>query len=528
VVYETRGTTLWFDEWQWALERRGGDVDTYLRPHNEHLSLVPVAVYKALFATVGIERSIPYRAVLVVAQALCAAIVYAYARPRVGTLPALACAALLLTLGPGWQDLLWPFQISWLLSLAAGIGALLALDRGDRRGEAAACALVVLSLASSGIGVAIAVCVLVDVLWRRPRAAWVVVAPAVLYAAWWLGWEDAVLGDGDVLRAPGFAADGVAATASALTGTAGGDATLGGGRPLAVAAAALLVWRLVRLGRVPGRVAALGTMLAVFWLLTGARRAQLASPEESRYLYVGALLVLLLVVELARGVALPRWAALVGALVVALFAAANLGDLRAAAAELRAESALTRARLGAVELARATVAPRHVVQLPGYPLLIVRARAYLAAARELGSPAATPAQLVDGPEPARIAADAELLGIVGPDLLAPPIVPLGARTGRVAADRGAGGCGRVGRRLGARTGEPLHFAVPPTGLLLVAAGRPVAVFLRRFATAFPARPQATLPAGVGAILRLPRDRSPRPWRVRLVSEGRVTACALWS
>jgi len=306
VVYETRGTTLWFDEWQWALERRGGDVDTYLRPHNEHLSLVPVAVYKALFATVGIERSIPYRAVLVVAQALCAAIVYAYARPRVGTLPALACAALLLTLGPGWQDLLWPFQISWLLSLAAGIGALLALDRGDRRGEAAACALVVLSLASSGIGVAIAVGVLVDVLWRRPPAAWVVVAPAVLYAAWWLGWEDAVLGDGDVLRAPGFAADGVAATASALTGTAGGDATLGWGRPLAVAAAALLVWRLVRLGRVPGRVAALGTMLAVFWLLTGARRAQLASPEESRYLYVGALLVLLLVVELARGVALPR------------------------------------------------------------------------------------------------------------------------------------------------------------------------------------------------------------------------------
>ena len=75
---------------------------------------------------------------------------------------------------PAWQNILWPFQVGWLLSLAAGLGALLALDRGDRRGEAAACALVALSLASSGIGVAIAAGVLVDVLWRRPRAAWIV------------------------------------------------------------------------------------------------------------------------------------------------------------------------------------------------------------------------------------------------------------------------------------------------------------------------------------------------------------------
>jgi hypothetical protein len=538
VVYETRGTTLWFDEWQWALERRGGDVDTYLRPHNEHLSLVPVAVYKALFATVGIERSLPYRAVLVVAEALCAAIVYAYARPRVGALPALACAALLLTLGPGWQDVLWPFQVGWLTSLAAGIGALLALDRGDRRSEAAACALVAVALASSGIGIPIALGVVVDVLSRRPRAAWVVAAPAVLYAIWWVGWDSASVAGTEVLRAPGFAADGLAATVSALTGLAGGDATLGWGRPLAVAAAGLLAWRLARLGRVPGRVAALGTMVAVFWLLTGARRAQLTSPEESRYVHVGAVLVLLLAVELARGVVLPRPAAIVGGVVVALVVAGNLGDLRAAAGELRAESALTRARLGAVELARATVDPRHVVELPGFPLLVVRAGPYFAAARELGSPAATPAQLANGPEPARIAADAELLRIAGARLLvpAPASLRVGKRPrGEAAAAPPRRGTSRGGEDAVAR-GDDACVAVrararsptvPRGGLLLVARGGPTAVFLRRFATAFPARSQATVRRGAGVVLlRLPPDRSPRPWHVRLAGPGRVTACGL--
>ena len=47
----TRGTTLWVDEWQWALHRRGNDLDAFLQPHNDHLSLVPVAVYRVLFAT---------------------------------------------------------------------------------------------------------------------------------------------------------------------------------------------------------------------------------------------------------------------------------------------------------------------------------------------------------------------------------------------------------------------------------------------------------------------------------------------
>src|ERR1700680_4819844 len=61
LYHETRGTTLWFDEWTWLLHRRGDSLGSYLDTHNGHLSLIPVAIYKLLFATVGIRSSGPYR-----------------------------------------------------------------------------------------------------------------------------------------------------------------------------------------------------------------------------------------------------------------------------------------------------------------------------------------------------------------------------------------------------------------------------------------------------------------------------------
>ncbi|MEA2455520.1 MAG: hypothetical protein QOI45_1782, partial [Thermoleophilaceae bacterium] len=32
LIYQTRGTTLWFDEWIWAMDRRGNDLGTFLEP----------------------------------------------------------------------------------------------------------------------------------------------------------------------------------------------------------------------------------------------------------------------------------------------------------------------------------------------------------------------------------------------------------------------------------------------------------------------------------------------------------------
>lgn len=83
----TRGTTLWFDEWQWALNRPGGDLGTYLRPHNEHLSLVPIAIYKALFVTAGLEHYGPYRALVIAGHLACVSLVFVHAGDGSATWP---------------------------------------------------------------------------------------------------------------------------------------------------------------------------------------------------------------------------------------------------------------------------------------------------------------------------------------------------------------------------------------------------------------------------------------------------------
>src|SRR5205807_840348 len=80
IAYETRGTTFWADEWLWILLRRGSSVATFLNPHNEHLSLVPIVIYKLLFATVGLHSYWPYRAVAIAAQLGCVTLVFVYAR----------------------------------------------------------------------------------------------------------------------------------------------------------------------------------------------------------------------------------------------------------------------------------------------------------------------------------------------------------------------------------------------------------------------------------------------------------------
>jgi hypothetical protein len=279
LYYETRGTTLWQDEWVWALYRRGNDAGTFLRPHNQNLSLIPIALYRILFATAGLGDDRPYRALVVAGHLGCVALLFVYSRRRVGSLGALCAAALILFLGPAWGNIIWPFQVGWLISLSAGLGALLMLDRVDRRGDAIACALLLVSLASSGIGVVVMLGILVELLWgRRWRELWVVAGPAALYALWWVTYQQTgATSQASVL--PRFVANEVASAVAAVAGLAGNTngvrsgTLLTFGRPLALIALGLLVWRLARLRRPSPRLLALLTMAGSFWSLTAVNRA---------------------------------------------------------------------------------------------------------------------------------------------------------------------------------------------------------------------------------------------------------------
>jgi hypothetical protein len=539
LYHATRETTLWFDEWQWALDRRGDDAGAFLEPHNGHLSLAPVAIYKLLFATAGLDDYGPYRAVVIAAHLLLVSLVFVYARARVGGVVALLAATLIVFLGPGWQDIIWSFQIGYLLSLVGGVGALLALDRGDRVGDLAASVLLALSLSSSGLGVPVALGLTVEVLWgrRRWRDAWIVAAPLALYLLWWVAYQDTDL-FGGVLTVPRYIAESAAVTISSLGGLARDtipreQGTLfAWGPALTVAAVAVLAWRIARLGGVPPRLLTLATIVLSFWALTELGRGAYSAPWEPRYMYVGAVVFVLGAVELARGVSVSwRQGALLAAAVAAA-ALSNLAVLRDAARFLRTEAQFTRAALGAVEIARPIVEPDHVVgAMPGYPYLIVRAGAYFAMSQELGSPAATPGGLEAEPEAARLRADAELARIHGV-----AAVESSRRAGAGAApavDEVAGGT--VARRGSCIEFQPadatlagesrhLDVTIPPSGVVLTPESGPAALGVRRFAAGF--RPVSRVPDSLSVTVRIRPDLSSRPWHLRISPTARTTVCGL--
>jgi hypothetical protein len=538
LIYETRGTTLWFDEWLWALEYRDNSLDGFIAPHNGHPTLIPVAIYRLLFATVGIDQSAPYRAVGIAGHLLCAALLYVYASRRAGVAVAILAASAILLLGPGWQNIVWPLQIGWLVSIAAGLGALLMLDRRDRLGDIAACALVALCVAASGPGVAIAAGLLVEAVRDRGvRSAWIVAVPLGLLAVWWLAYQDSGSVRRELSLAPGFAADSAAATLSALAGLAGpliGDdgTTLAWGRPLAVAAAGVLLWRLWRMERVPTRVLTLLSVLAAFWCLTAVQRAGIGPAESSRYIYVGAVFVVALGVELGRNVAVSRrtWFVVGGAAM--LIAVANVGDMRSGAAFLRDQALLTRTGLAALEIARPVAAPdRPVEGIAGYPLVVVRADQYFAIARDLGTPAASVDELRAAPEGARRRADEELTEIhavaVRPSVpQLEPDTPPTVDTTTGGEVRRRGGCVEFAPAAAgpAQLDPAVEITVPAGGVVITATGDGATVALRRFADGYPAEPVGRIAPGGAGRLAIRSDFAPEEWHARVASETRVVAC----
>ena len=344
-----RGQWFFGDEWAF-LGRRDVGRDTWqalLRPHNEHLSALPVAAYRSLLAAVGLHSYWPYLAVVLALHLLLAHLLWRLML-RAGAAPvtATALATLAALLGAGAENLLWAFQMGFVGSLTAGVGAVLLVDHEGGLGlrDVGAVELCLVSLACSGVGVPMVATVTLTVLLRRRgwrRAAAVTALPAVAYLAWYLAFgRDNTgaqlapplppLGLGAV---PRFAFDGLAHALGEATGLRGGGAVL------LVGLAVLLVRRPSLLqGRSVAAVACAGGA-AGFFLLAGTSRVAFG-PEQarvSRYVYVGALLLLPLA-ALALDVVLERLRrpALAVLPLVGCLLAVNLAALFDAADETRA------------------------------------------------------------------------------------------------------------------------------------------------------------------------------------------------
>jgi hypothetical protein len=521
------GLTFFQDSWEFLMNRREISADALLQPHSEHIVVVPVALEQLLLRVFGMSSMVPETVVLVALLLATAGLLFVYVRRRLGPWSALIAAVLLLFLGPAWMDLLWPFQITLVGSALFGLAMLLALERGDRRWDLAACAFLALSIGFNSLGLAFAAGAAVDVLQRHRSRGWrriyVPAIPLALYAVWYLGWGHAGethVSLHNVAVSPGYVAEGLLASVdsllalSTIAGEGIGRSKLG--IPVLIGLAALLAYLLLRGRRPSPRLWPALATAAAFWFLAAFNSIPGREAWSSRYLYLGSLFVLLIAADLLNGVRFNRWALAAAAGLTLGVVALNLSPLGEGRDFFEEQTVLTRADLGAIEIAERTVEPAFALppEISGTSFLNeVTAGEYLQAVREYGSPAYSPAELAAAPEAGRRQADVVLANAL----------PLGIELRAPAAGaRAAGDCVEVPAGSGA--GAPPLALRPGATTIELAPGEPGTIRLRRFSTHDYPLVSSGVAGGSTTRLFIPRDRSSRPWRLRVEAAQGAAVC----
>ena len=219
---------------------------------------------------------------------------------------------------------------------------------------------------------------------------------------------DSTVSAAGVRGAAGWALDAAAAAA-------GGLAVLGpnwGRTLLAVLGAAIVVAALRR--RFSPRLAGLLVAGVLFWALTGVSRSSglySESPFASRYVEIGAPIVLLVIVELCRGRTLAGWWRVPIAVLVAICVWRGASELVEQGVLLRHNSDTVLAGIAAMEIARPHVDP-DLIPVPAAAPQIRAEDYFRATAGARRSVVGDPAARLGGlPEAARLGGD-ELLAAI--------------------------------------------------------------------------------------------------------------------
>jgi hypothetical protein len=508
----------------WDIEPAHG-IEYFLAPSNGHLQVLGKLLYRGLFETVGANYAV-FRAVDVAGVMVCVALFFELARRRVGPMVALVPCLSLLFLGYAWESFLWAFDMHTIYALALGLGAILALGRGNRRGDVAACVLLVLSVAMIELGLAFVVGVAISVLLRpdRLRRAWIFLVPVTLYGCWWIWaqhFDQPAIEWENVKLIPVTVTDALAAVVGSVFGlNPTGEGTFepltgvtAWGSALAALAVAALVWRVAR-GKVPRTIwIFLGVVLAYWVLIALGGRA----PDSSRYIFVGTLLVFLIAADALAGARLPKPAVLAALCIVALAIPPNIAKLYDGRGPQLNDATNTRVEYAMLELARDEVPPHYkagddkrVADRGGHVFTSLEAEDYFAGADRFGSLAMPLEELRDETLERREIADATLVGAFG--LALDPAAPPTDATACPSS-------------LDGRPGSGVFFLPPRRGALLGSrAQRPVAVAAGRFGEGSSGVEVGKLEPGAWAELSLPPDAAPDRWW--FVVDGPVYVCPL--
>ena len=510
----TRGLTFNLDEWTVVTQRRGPGAPSLLEPHNEHLTLLFLAIFLPLLKIGGLDAFALMMVPLVALQLGLGCLLFDIARRRVGAGVALGVAAFALVCGFAYENFLIPGQAAQMLSVVAGVGAFALLDRPRTQGtDRALAALMVVALASSGLGIPIVLGIAVELaLTAQGRERlWVVAAPFGLYLLWYVAYGTNRAGFDELALSALWAWSAASHAAGAIIG----ERQIEPGQQMLVLMLVILAYRAFRADRA-GRVrlAALAVILLTFYGLTAVSRHDIAPPSSSRYLTVGVVFLLLMLVEAARGWRIRRWVPFV----VLLLAWVSLGKTDGGAEALRDGRALflqrsghVRASLGAVGLlGRQRLAPTFEIAPLAAPFL--EAGPWFDTLDELrGDPGYGVAEIRRAPADVRAFADDTLVRAGGLQLR--PVRPRG-RTGAASSSTRPGRCG-----------DPAGAPVPPAGVRVEAGkSKPMTLRARRFGTEWAMVGVLPIPAGRAVELHPLPDASAVPYVVQ--AQGAARICRL--
>jgi hypothetical protein len=532
ILVLNRGTSLSPDELAFLLGSPDLGVNHALEPYGGHLILTSRLLYKVLFEVFG-TGYVPFRLLAAGTVLTTAGLLFVYGRRRIGAVAALPPAVLMLFFGSDALHVLAGNSFTVVAPMALGIGALLALDRADRRGDVLACVLLCLAVVTYSTALAVVAGVIVALLLvpGGRRRLWVPGVPVAIYGVWFVWAHVSATAKGsslvlaNVLLIPTWCFQSLEAVMAGLTGMdyhfANAPAVAPVGPALALIAIVALVWSMRRFGASAALWAVIAIPLGLWALQAVAADKPGNFPGSPHYLYPGAVLVLLVGIEAARPL---RWTRglLVGLYAVGAVAlATNLALLNDASKEARTNTTpQLRAALAGVEIAGAQTPPGFAFGAPAkvdpnLPAAFLGVQeelgkaptaAYLTAVRRYGHLGYRPDQLREqgsgGQRLAPAIADTVLVAALG----------LHVRPAAVAA-ASAGRCRAAG------TPVPV---LPGAAVVVRGGAGPVAV--RRFAAG------TTVPVGSAlatpVVLRFPRDNAPtRPWLVTAAGP-RARICAL--
>jgi hypothetical protein len=505
------------------LRHSGGGLEYFFAPSNGHLQVLGKLLYRGIFETFGANYAV-FRAFDVAGVMVCVGLFFELARRRIGPLVALVPCFSLLFLGFAWESFLWAFDLHTIYALALGLAAVLALQRDDRRGDVAACVLLVLSIAMIELGLAFAVGIAIAVLIRpdRWRRAWIFLVPIALYGGWWLWaqhFDQPSIELANVRLIPATVADALAAIAGSVFGlnpTGKGVfeplvGVTGWGLALAALATVALAWRMSR-GGVPRTLWIFLAVAISYWILIalGGR-----APDSSRYVFVGTLLVFLVAADALAGARLPTVAVVTALAIVALAIPPNVAKLYDGRGPQLNDATTSRVEYAMLDLVRGPVPPEYapgkderVTDLGGSVFTPMPAGDYLEAADRFG-PLGMPLDELRGESlERREIADASLVGALGLELepASPPPNPTACPSS-----------------LEGRPDSSVFFHPPDRGALLGSrAKRPIEVAAGRFGEGGPGVRVGELGSGTWAKLSLPADAAPDRWW--LVVDGPAYVC----